>query len=159
MNSQIIKGLNSYLVFQLGPEKFAANIGHVKKILEMSRITKVPHAPDLYLGVINLFGEILPVVDGRKKFDFQEAEITNNTCIIVFMLPVDGDVYQVGMVVDQVLQVADLTGGGLSSPPRTGKKFRFEFISSIARLRDEFILVLNMEKLFEKDLKTIITDL
>ncbi|MDD4190490.1 MAG: chemotaxis protein CheW [Mangrovibacterium sp.] len=159
MNSQIIKGLNSYLVFQLGPEKFAANIGHVKKILEMSRITKVPHAPDLYLGVINLFGEILPVVDGRKKFDFQEAEITNNTCIIVFMLPVDGDVYQVGMVVDQVLQVADLTGGDLSSPPRTGKKFRFEFISSIARLRDEFILVLNMEKLFEKDLKTIITDL
>ncbi len=160
MDSQIISGLDSYLIFQLGSEKFAVNIGYVKKILEMSHITKVPHAPDLYLGVINLFGEILPVIDGRKKFGFKEAGTNLSTCIVVLMLPVEGGVYQTGMVVDQVIQVTDLAGENLSFPARIGKKFQFEFISSVAKIKDEFILVLNMEKLFdERDLTAVITDL
>lgn len=160
MDDQIISGLNSYLIFQLGAEKFAVNIGHVKKVMEMTYITKVPHAPDLYLGVINLFGEVLPVIDGRKKFGLKEAETNANTCIVVLMIPVDGGIYQAGLVVDQVLQVTDLADEKLSFPAGPGKKFQFEFVSSIASIKDEIILVLNVEKLFDEEKSTTgITDL
>ncbi|MGV8139312.1 MAG: chemotaxis protein CheW [Mangrovibacterium sp.] len=156
MENQVISGLSSFLVFQLGSEKFAVNIGYVQKILEMIHITRVPYAPEPYLGVINFFGEILPVMDGRTKFDLKKKEVDTNTCIIVLMAPVSGAIHTIGIVVDQVLQVADITGENMCAPPEIGKKFRFDYICSIAKVKEEFILILNMEKLFdEKDVSLI----
>ena len=156
MENQVISGLSSFLIFQLGSEKFAVNIGYVQKILEMIYITRVPHAPELYLGVINLFGEVLPVIDGRTKFDIKKKEVDANTCIIVLMAPVGGAIHTIGIVVDQVLQVADITGENMCAPPDIGKKFRLDCISSIAKVKEEFILVLNMERLFEEKEVTLI---
>lgn len=156
MDNQVITGLNSFLIFQLNAEKFAVNIGYVQKILEMTHITRVPHAPELYLGVINLFGEVLPVIDGRTKFDLQKKEADANTCIIVLMVPVEGTVHNIGMVVDQVIQVSDINGENMSVAPDIGKKFQFDCISAIAKVNEEFFLVLNVEKLFdEKEITTI----
>jgi chemotaxis signal transduction protein len=160
MENQIISGLNSFLIFQLGPEKFAVNIGHVKKILEMTAVTKVPHTPDSYLGIINLFGEVLPVIDGRTKFGLEKKDPDVSTCIVVVMIPLDAEVYHVGFVVDQVLQVIDIAAENLSASPEIGKKFKLDFVRSVAKVKDEFILVLEVEKLFgEVDLTAINTDL
>ncbi|MEL7587679.1 MAG: chemotaxis protein CheW [Prolixibacteraceae bacterium] len=160
MNNQIISGLTSYLIFQLGSEKFAVNIGHVRKILEMPHITKVPHAPALYLGVINLFGDVLPVIDGRIKFGMKQKEADNNTCIIILMVQVDQEFFNIGFVVDQALQVIDIKDEDLNSAPEVGKKFQLDFISAVAKVQDEFILVLNTAKLFdEEDYTALNTDL
>lgn len=159
MENQIISGLNSFLVFQLGSEKFAVNIGHVKKILEMIHITRVPHAPELYLGVINHFGEVLPVIDGRIKFGLKKKEPDANTCIIILMISVEGVVHHIGFVVDQVLQVAGIINENMRVTPDIGKKFQFDCISSIAKVKEDFILILNVEKLFsEKDITVINPD-
>jgi len=159
MENQIISGLNSFLIFQLGSDKFAVNIGYVRKIHEMTHITKVPHAPELYLGVINFFGDILPVIDGRVKFALKRKEFSKNTCIIILMVPLETGIYNIGIVVDQVTQVADIDDGDMNDTPDLGKRFQFECISGIAKLKDEFVLVLNVEKLFsEKDLTAINTN-
>ncbi len=151
MENQIITGLDSYLTFQIGREKFAVNIGYIKKIIEMVPITRVPHAPDLYLGVINLFGEVLPVIDGRLKFGLTKKEADENTCIMILMIAVEEGIQNIGMVVDQVLKVTDIAEKEMNAAPDIGKKFRFDCIRAVAKVNGEFILVLNPEKLFSSD--------
>ena len=139
------------MVFQLGNEKFAVNIGHIKKVLEMTEITKIPHTPDLYLGVINLSGDVIPVIDGRTKMGMRTKDLDPNTAIVIFMVPVGDEIITLGFVVDQVLNVVDFTNDNLSSPPDIGKKFQKDFICYVARIKEEFILVLDIERLFEED--------
>jgi purine-binding chemotaxis protein CheW len=125
----------------------------------MIHITRVPHAPELYLGVINLFGEVLPVIDGRIKFGLKKKEADANTCIIILMVPVEGGIHHIGIVVDQVLQVAGIVNENMNAIPDIGKKFQFDCVSSIVKVKEDFILVLNVEKLFsEKDITAINTD-
>ncbi len=151
MDSQIISGLRSYLIFQLGNEKFAVNIGHVKKVLEMTEITKIPHTPDLYLGMINLSGDVIPVIDGRTKMGMKMKNVDPNTAIVIFMVPSGEEILTLGFVADQVLNVVDFSDENLSSPPDVGKRFQKDFIPYVARIKEEFILVLDIEKLFEGD--------
>ena len=156
MENEIIKGLHSYLTFQLGNEKFAVNIGHVRKILEMTTITRVPHVPSYYKGVINLFGEVLPVIDGRIKFGMEEKAYSKDTCIIVLMMDALENVNGVGIIVDLVHQVLDIHSDQINEPPEIGEKYRNELIESIAKVGDEFIIVLNVEKIFSSNELTII---
>ena len=156
MGSEIIQGLNSYLTFQLGEEKFAVNIGHVKKILEKTDTTKVPNVPDYYKGVVNLFGDVLPVICARRKFSMDEAEYTDKTCIIVLMLTYEEESFSVGFIVDQVHQVMVINEDQMKPTPGLGKGQQHEFIKSIANVKDEFIIVLDVEKLFNaSDLELI----
>lgn len=148
MENEIIEGLDFYLSFKLGAEKFAVNIGHVKKILEMTSITKVPHVPDYYKGVINLFGDVLPVIDTRLKFGLAEKDYDQNTCIIVLMLSEKEQAKGVGIIVDQVNQVIQVPEEQLKEPPEVGDKFKNELIEAIAQLDEEFIIVLNVEEIF-----------
>ena len=157
MDNQVISGLKSYLTFKLGEEQFAVNIGHVKKILEITEITKVPHAPDYYLGVINLFGNVLPVIDGRLKFGLEKRQMDKNACIIVLMLSTENGAHAIGILVDQVLKVTDILDENLSAPPEVGGKFKHDFIQSIANNENEFIIVLNVEKLFsDENIKDVV---
>lgn len=151
MENEIIEGLDSYLTFQLETEKFAVNIGHVQKILEMTPFTRVPHVPDYYKGVINLFGEVLPVVDGRLKFGMDEKPYDKNTCIIVLMLPVLENASGVGVIVDQVHRVINIPKEQIKEPPEVGGKFKNELIQAIAKVDEEFVIVLNVEKIFSSN--------
>ena len=148
MENEIIEGLDFYLCFQLGAEKFAVNIGHVKKIMEMTNITRVPHVPEFYKGVINLFGEVLPVIDSRLKFGMEEKTYDKNTCIIVLMLSTPEKTNGVGIIVDQVHQVISIPSEQIKEPPEIGDKFKNELIQSIAQKDEEFIIILNVEKIF-----------
>ena len=79
----------SYLSFKLGNEVYAANVSKVSNILEMSKITTVPRSPKYMLGVINLRGTVLPLIDARIKLGLIESPITNDTCILVLELLID----------------------------------------------------------------------
>ena len=151
METDIIQGLNSYLTFQLGEERFAVNIGHVKKILEMTEVTKVPHVPDYYKGVINLFGDVLPVVSTRQRFGMDLVDYTEKTCIVVLMLANNEDSFSVGLVVDQVHQVIRIEDEQMKSTPDFGKRFEHDFIKSIASIGDEFIIILDVDNLFNAE--------
>jgi purine-binding chemotaxis protein CheW len=156
MEKEIKTDLNSYLSFNLGEEQFAANVGKVLNILEMTKITEVPKAPDYMKGVINLRGTVLPVVDTRIKFGMTATEYTTNTCIIVMEVQMEGEQVQVGALVDSVQAVLEIDTDDIQPPPSIGSKFKSEFIEGMAKIDDKFIMILNMEKVFSsEDIVTI----
>lgn len=156
MAAEIIHGLDSYLTFRLGSEYFGVNIGHVTKILGLVSVTRVPNSPRYFKGIINHFGEVLPVFDGRLKFGFQEVENTRNTCILILVFELDGQVLSSGIVVDSVEKVVVLDRDQIKSPPSVGKGFNNEFIYGISNVNDEFLIILNLEKIFSEEEISII---
>jgi len=151
MAAEIMYGLNSYFTFRIGSEIFAVNIGNMTKILELSDITKVPNSPRYFKGIINHFGDVLPVFDGRLKFGFPETENTKNTCILVLVVEIDGQPTTTGIIVDSVEKVLIFESEQIQPAPTVGKGFNSEFIYGIATVDGEFVIILNIEKIFSEE--------
>ncbi|MFA5648397.1 MAG: chemotaxis protein CheW [Bacteroidales bacterium] len=151
MNEDNLSRINSYLSFKLGDEEFAAHVGKVLNILEMTRITEVPKAPSYMKGVINLRGTVLPVIDTRIKFGMTPTEFTANTCIIVLDIQVDGESIQIGALVDSVQAVLEIEKGTIMPPPSIGSKYKSEFIVGVANMNDKFIMILDMDAVFSTE--------
>ena len=143
--------INSYLTFKLGEEEFAAHVGKVLNILEMTKITEVPKSPDYMKGVINLRGSVLPVIDTRIKFGMTPTEYTPNTCIVVMDIDMDGDSIHVGALVDSVQAVLEIEDTQILPPHSIGHKYRSEFIEGVANINDSFIMILNMDEVFSSE--------
>lgn len=140
--------LKSYLTFQLNEEKFAINVGQVIEIVEVPQITKIPNSPTYLLGVVNLRGSILPVVDARVKFGLKANEYTVNTCILVLQLLIDDEQITLGALVDSVSEVFDVEQEQIQPFPALGASYKPEFIRGVIKDKDQFILILNIEKVF-----------
>ncbi len=151
MNKEELEQINSYLTFKLGEEEFAAHVSRVLSIMEMVKITKVPKSPDYMQGVINLRGQVLPVVDTRIKFGMTPTEFTANTCIVVMEVNVNGEEVQVGTLVDSVQEVLEITEDQIQPPPSIGSKYKSEFISGMAKVEEKFIMILDMDKVFSAE--------
>ncbi|MDD2549211.1 MAG: chemotaxis protein CheW [Bacteroidales bacterium] len=148
MNQDNLSRINSYLSFKLGDEEFAAHVGKVLNILEMTRITEVPKAPNYMKGVINLRGTVLPVIDTRIKFGMTPTEFTANTCIVVLDIQVDGESIQIGALVDSVQAVLEIEKKNIMPPPSIGSKYKSEFIVGVASIDEKFIMILDMDAVF-----------
>ena len=98
----------------------------------MTKITEVPKSPDYMKGVINLRGAVLPVIDTRIKFGMTPTEYTTNTCIVVMEVEMEGDMVQVGALVDSVQAVLELDEAQIQPPPSIGSKYKSEFIYGMA---------------------------
>ena len=142
---------SSYLSFKLGDEIFAANVNKVLNILELVRITQVPQSPPYIKGVINLRGDVLPVVDTRIKFSLPPTKITKHTCILVMDINLDGEELKIGALVDGVLEVMEIEDENLQPSPTIGDKYKTEFIKSMAEFNDQFIMILDVDKVFTSD--------
>ena len=151
MNQENLSKINSYLSFKLGDEEFAAHVGKVLNILEMTKITEVPKAPEYMKGVINLRGTVLPVIDTRIKFGMTATVYTTNTCIIVLDIEMDGETIQVGALVDAVQAVLEIDKNQIMPPPSIGSKYKSEFIEGVANVDEKFIMILNMDAVFSSD--------
>ncbi len=151
MEKEELTKINSYLSFKLGDEEFAAHVGKVLNILELTKITEVPKAPDYMKGVINLRGTVLPVVDTRIKFGMKPTEYTTNTCIVVMEVELDNDIVQVGALVDAVQAVLEIDDSQIQPPPSIGSKYKSEFIYGMVKVDEKFIMLLDMEKVFSSD--------
>jgi purine-binding chemotaxis protein CheW len=151
MNQDVLTEINSYLSFKLGNEVFAANVAKVLNILELTKITKVPHAPYYMKGVINLRGMVLPLVDLRLKFDLPAIITTSNTCILVLDIEMNGELVKVGALVDGVQEVVEFEASEIQPPPNIGSKYKSAFIDGIAKVNDDFVMILNMDLIFSTD--------
>ena len=152
------KAAKSYLTFKLGEEQFGVHVSQVLNILEMASITKVPKSPDYLKGVINLRGKVLPVIDARIKFGMEETEYTNNTCIIVMDLELEGNTINIGTIVDGVLSVVEINESEVEPPPSIGSKFKSEFIYGMAKVEEEFVMLVDMQKVITTDEMTEISN-
>jgi purine-binding chemotaxis protein CheW len=148
---QNIDNSSTFLSFQLGRELFALNVAKVLTILEMKPITKVPNSPEYLRGVINLRGNVLPVIDMRIKFGMEATEFTTNTCIIVLSVDIEGETIQLGILVDSVDSVIDIKSSEIEESPTIGTKYKVEFIQGMYRLPDGFIMLLNIDLIFSND--------
>lgn len=151
MAAEIIYGLDSYFTFRVGGELFAVNIGQITKILEYAEVTKVPNSPKYFKGIINMFGEVIPVFDGRLKFGFPEVERSRETCILILVFVLDGNTVSSGIIVDSVEKVLFFEPESIKPAPTVGKGFNSEFIHGIANDNGEFVIILNLEKIFSED--------
>lgn len=151
MINENLSKINSFLSFKLGDEEFAAHVGKVLNILEMTKITEVPRAPEYMKGVINLRGTVLPVIDTRIKFGMSPTEYTTNTCIIVLDVDMDGESIHVGALVDSVQAVLEFDAKNIMPAPSIGSRYRSEFIEGVVNVDDKFIMLLNMDAVFSSD--------
>ncbi|MBT1698425.1 chemotaxis protein CheW [Fulvivirgaceae bacterium PWU4] len=149
---------HSYLTFRLGDETFAASVNHVLEILELSKITKVPRAPHFMRGVINLRGNVLPVIDTRIKFGLDKADDTVNTCILVMNLESEKQKIMLGALVDAVQEVREIEQSSIQPAPSIGSKYRSEFIEGMVKVNDQFVMILNLALVFTTDEVSIIQE-
>ena len=139
---------NQYLTFKLDGEIFALAIGKVREVLDFTTVTRVPQTPSYMRGVINLRGSVVPVMDLRLKFGMARTEKTVNTCIIIAEIEMDGETTILGALADSVQEVLDLEADQIEPPPRIGTKLRTEFIKGMGKHGEEFIIILDIDKVF-----------
>jgi len=140
-----------FLTFSLADDIFAIDVIKAKEVLDFSEVTRVPQTPDYMLGVINLRGSVVPVIDMRRKFKMKDADRTRNSCIVVVEVDVDGEVVTVGALADSVREVIDLNPSQIEPPPRIGTRLNTEFIKGMGNLDDRFVIILDIDKVFSVD--------
>lgn len=143
--------LQQYLTFKLGEEMFALDVSQVREILDVTNITRVPRAPDFMRGVINVRGSVVPVVDLRLKFGLPRTEQTRDTRIVVMEIDLAGEVCVIGALADAVHNVMDLEPGQIEAAPRIGAKWNSAFIKGIGKHNDQFIIILDVDRIFSTD--------
>ncbi len=148
MNSdeQTIVRAGKYLTFQLDDEEFGIDIMLVKTIIGLMDITKVPKMPDYVRGVINLRGMIIPVVDLRLKFGMEMAENTRETTIIVVEVNFENRQEQIGVLVDRVSEVLDITEENIEDAPTLGDSLETNFIIGMAKTKKRVISLLSIDR-------------
>lgn len=151
INEEILQTTNSYLTFQLGDELFAVHVSKLLNILELIPITKVPKSQEFLLGVINLKGSVLGVIDIKMKFDFPVTDYTKETCILVLQVLIGEDLTEVAAIVDSVNDVIEVDEKEILPPLSVGIKFKSEFVTGVIKFNDKFILVLDINKIFSID--------
>lgn len=130
------------VVFELAKETYGVDISRVQEIIRFQEITKVPKVPDFIEGVINLRGNVIPVIDLRKRFDFEEIEKTNASRIIV----VEVDQYTVGMVVDAVSEVVRVNETSIEPPSNIIADIDTDYLSGVCKFEDKLIILLELSK-------------
>ena len=140
--------IRQYLTFRLGEEIFGLDVGKVREILDMTTITKIPRTPEFLRGVINLRGNVVPVVDMRLKFGLPTVANTVDTCIVVTEVTLEGETTVLGALVDSVQEVFELEPGQIEPAPRIGTRLRTEFIQGMGKRDGKFIMLLDVDKVF-----------
>ena len=148
MSTSEITETRQYLTFKLGCEVFATDVAKVREVLDFTAITKIPKTPDFMSGVINLRGNVVPVVDLRLCFEMSKTEKTVNTCIVVVEMIVDGERTVIGALADSVEEVIDLDPEQIQPPPRIGTHVRTEFIKGMGRRDTQLIMILDIDRVF-----------
>lgn len=157
--SNPVDTLNSFLTFRLGDELFAANVSKVLEILEIPKVTKVPRSPAFMRGVVNLRGNVLPVIDTRAKFGLPAVDDTVNSCILVLNIELEEKEIKLGAIVDEVQEVMEIDFASIQTVPTLGAKYKTEFIEGMVKLHEQFIMVLNLNLVFTTDEVTLMEGL
>lgn len=151
--------VQQYVCFSLAEELFAIEVTRAREILDMVPITKVPQTPAYLLGVINLRGQVVPVVDMRRKLGMPEGTLTKDSCIIVLEASFEGEVVIVGALADQVEEVLELGSHQIEPAPRLGSRLRTDFIRGIGNVNEQFLIILDIDRVFSSEEIALVSDL
>ena len=140
-----------YLTFHLAGEEYAVGILQVKEIITYGTLTKVPHTPPSIRGVINLRGNVVPVVDLGLKFGLTQSPVTDRTCIVIVEANINDSCTVMGVVADSVSQVISMTDDNILPAPAFGTRVRIDVLRGMGKAGDKFVLILDIDKVLSAD--------
>ncbi len=143
--------INQFLTFTLGKEVFALDISTVREVLELTSVTKIPRTPGFMRGVINLRGHAVPVVDMRSKLGMSLGKETVDTCIIIVEIQFENESTIMGALVDSVREVFEMPPDAIEPAPKMGAAINAEYIQGMGRQNDEFIIIIDINKIFSAE--------
>jgi purine-binding chemotaxis protein CheW len=141
------RSLRQYVTFGLMGEEYAIEIQHVREIIECEPITIIPSMPPVVRGVINLRGNVVPLVDLPIKFGLPETAVGFGSYIVVVDLVWSGESARIGLLTRELGQVVDLTDDQIKPVPDFGTRIRSEYLRGISRVGERFVLFLDVERL------------
>ena len=139
---------NTYLSFIVGDELYAVNVSKVLEVLEKQTISRVPNAPHYIKGIVNFRGDIVPVFETRDKFNLPTRIDSDTYVIIVLDLSKNAETFRIGAMVDKVKDVLEIDDTEIKPVPTMSKEFNTKFLHGIYKLNNNFILLLDVEKVF-----------
>ena len=148
-----------YLTFQLGDEMFAIGILSIREIIEYGFVTEVPMTPPFIRGVINLRGAVVPVLDLAVRFGRQARDSSKRTCIVIVEIGSDNDSHEMGVVVDAVNEVLEISHGDIEPPPEFGARVRSDFIRGMGKINDKFVIILDVNRVLSVDEVAVIANM
>ena len=151
VNKALLDKAGKYLTFALGSEEYGLEILKVREIIGYMEITAVPQTPHHVKGVINLRGQVIPVIDLRAKFGMETAEITEESCIIVVEISQGKRQFSTGIVVDHVQEVLDIAGGDIEEAPQFDSSVDTSFILGMGKIGDTVKILLDIDKVLAGD--------
>jgi len=143
-----------YLLFRLIDEEYGVEISRVREIVPFGAVTRVPQREPWVLGVMNLRGRVVPVVDLAVKFGRPVRPLTGRTCIVLVDLVVGDQPCVVGVVADAMSRVVTLGVGDIDAPPPFGTPIGLDYLAGLARLDDRFALLLDLDRALESEARS-----
>ena len=130
---------------------FAVGILNVKEIIEYGQLTEIPMMPAFIRGVINLRGAVVPVIDLSARFGGQQTEASRRTCIIIIEIGTAEERHDIGVVVDAVSEVLEVSSADIEPAPSFGAKIRADFIDGMGKIGGKFVIILDIQKVLSVD--------
>ncbi len=151
VDKTLVDKAGKYLTFALGKEQYGLEILKVREIIGYMDITAVPQTPDYVKGVVNLRGQVIPVIDLRAKFGMPSIDVTEQTCIIVCEIQSGGRSFSTGTIVDNVEEVLDIAGEDIEEASQSGSTVNTSFILGMGKIGDSVKILLDIDKILAGD--------
>lgn len=145
------KSNSQYVTLGVEREVFAVDVDRVREILDLQPLSRVPNAPPFMVGMIDVRGRGVPVIDLRVKLGLPAVPPTPSTRILVMETTIAGRSTLLGLMTDRVFEVAPLAASSMEPPPEIGVRWRSEYIRAIARHNGAFVIIFNLSHLFAAD--------
>ena len=138
-----------YLTFLLGSDVYGIEVSSVREVMECEKIFTTPCVPDYIRGVINLMGEVVPVIDLNSRFFNTVSNLTKSTGIVVVELKEDEESVLIGVMIDEIDAVTEIHQGKIESSPEIGSRIRRDFVSGIGKHDNRFIILLDINRVLD----------
>lgn len=143
--------VQQYLTFMIGGEEYAVSLLKVKEIIEYDVVTEIPKTPQWVRGVINLRGNVVPIIDLAVKFRLAPSVVGKLTCIVITEVECEGEATVMGVMADSVRQVIDLKPEDIEVPPTFGTRVKVDYLLGMARSGKKFCLLLDTENVLSTE--------
>lgn len=136
-----------FLTFILGKDLFGIRVSDIREVIEYKKIFRIPRTPDYIMGVINLRGEVVPIVDLYSRFYNSKCGIIDSSSVVVVEIDDDNQKIPIGIVIDSVKAVTELNQNRIETVPEIGSRIRTDFVEGIGKLENEFVILLKIQNI------------
>lgn len=147
-----------FLAFYLDEKNYAFQILKVNEVIQLPDITPMPKTAEYMKGVMNLRGQIIPIIDLRLALNMEKVEYDKQTCVIIVKMEVGNLEKMVGFIVDCVSEVFEIETANIELPPSYGEKLNNDFLRGIGKVKDKIVMLLDIDKILARDIESFLLE-